>query len=345
MLNLKQYRVANKWHQEGKSFALGIVFSTEGSTYSKHGTAIIISNEGEFCGLVSGGCLEDDIIIHAMQALQTNTPNVVNYDLRSEESEIWGLGAGCRGLINLLILPVTGYYLDFFQRIFALIESGQAGSAIVFFELNKSKYLAKGIILKSELNKIESFGMEDKIFRSIDFDGYTKSKVMSKKDKSLGISFEINKIPNILILGAGIDAVPVANLITEIGWKLTVADHRSSYFERKDLSEISTHFIKDKENLNTELNLREFDVVLVMTHNLEADRIYLSQMAEFNFAYLGLLGPESRKKMILENLEDKGRLLEKKLIGPVGLDIGADGPESIALAVVAEIHAKLKGIN
>jgi len=342
VLNLKQYRLSKKWHEERKPFALGIVFSTEGSTYSKHGTAIIISKEGEFCGLVSGGCLEDDIIIHARQALQTNTPNVVNYDLRSEESEIWGLGAGCRGLINLLILPVTGYYLDFFQRIFALIEAGQAGSAIVLFERKKAKYLSQGIILKSEVSKIESFGMEDKILRSIDVDGYIKSKVMRKKDTSLGISFDITKIPNILILGAGIDAVPVSNLITEIGWKLTVADHRSSYFERKDFSGISKHFIKDKENLNTELNLSEFDVVLVMTHNLEADRIYLSQLVEFNFAYLGLLGPESRKKMILEKLEDTGRLLEKKLIGPVGLDIGADGPESIALAVVAEMHAKLK---
>jgi xanthine/CO dehydrogenase XdhC/CoxF family maturation factor len=146
--------------------------------------------------------------------------------------------------------------------------------------------------------------------------------------------------PQIMILGAGPDAMPVARAAQELGWAVSVYDHRPAYAT-------SEHFpgaeiiAAPAEELHTRVDLSRFDAAVVMSHHLNADLQYLGQLAESRVRYIGLLGPPERRRRLASELGPRAAGLAGRLYGPVGLDIGARTPEAIALAIVAEIHAVL----
>jgi xanthine/CO dehydrogenase XdhC/CoxF family maturation factor len=78
-----------------------------------------------------------------------------------------------------------------------------------------------------------------------------------------------------------------------------------------------------------------------MSHHLDSDRQYLSQLANSHIPYIGLLGPINRRRRLLEELGELAVKLEHRLHGPAGIDIGGRGPASIALSIVSEIHQEL----
>jgi len=153
----------------------------------------------------------------------------------------------------------------------------------------------------------------------------------------------LRPVPNLLVLGAGLDAVPVVGIVLELGWRVSVADHRPAYLERSEFAGAERVVLVEPKALDRDFDMSDFDAVIVMSHHLLTDQVYLEQLADAEIPYLGVLGPRARKHRLLEALGEKGAALEPRLRGPVGLDIGADSPESIALSLVAEIHLVLKG--
>ncbi len=145
------------------------------------------------------------------------------------------------------------------------------------------------------------------------------------------------------MLGAGLDAVPVVSIASELGWRVSVADHRPAYLESKEFTGAECAVLVVPSELARDFSVKDFDAVIVMSHHLRTDQIYLAQLAESAIPYIGVLGPPARKERLLEALGEAGNRLALCLKGPVGLDIGADSPESIALSLIAEIHAVLKG--
>ena len=336
MLDLKQINKIAQWRSLGKLIVLGTVFGTEGSTYSKQGKVIIINEDGEHMGLVSGGCLEDDIVSKGLECIRSGSCNILRYDLRTEESELWGLGAGCRGLINLFLQPINGFHDDLLEAVTALVTSGTSGEVATFVDLENLTIDAGTSIL--------TVGAREYFFGSSEshLANFRSYILNSKSNKGSYMVNRIICIPNILILGAGLDAVPVVQLIEQLGWRVTVADYRESYFKRNDLGTIKKCRLENRDSIASDLDLEEYNVVIIMSHNLDADRSFVRQLQESTFDYIGILGPLSRKKMILEKLIDLDPVFKSKINGPVGLDIGADSAESIALALLAEIHQKLK---
>ncbi len=152
------------------------------------------------------------------------------------------------------------------------------------------------------------------------------------------ISLAVVPPPQVLILGAGLDAQPVLRIASELGWRCTVADHRPAYFEAGDFSgAAATHCVPAAELAST-LDLSRYAMAIVMSHHLDSDRSYLQQLADTRIRYVGLLGPANRRQRLLSELGDKAAQLEPRLHGPAGLDIGGRGPEAIALSIVAEIQ-------
>lgn len=335
MLNLKQIQTFKHWQSSGKGIVVGTVFKTAGSTYSKQGKVILINEDGDHIGLVSGGCLEEDIISHGLQCLASGECSVLCYDLRTEESELWGLGAGCRGLINLFLQPLHGFHLDLLETLIDSISRGVEGELITYAGIDHAD-VAAGTSTFITKEREYSFGLNETHINNL------KSYICGRKNVENLIISEIDRIPNVLILGAGLDAVPIVEFTYQLGWKVTVADYRGSYFDRKDLELARTCLLENRDAIEKNLNLNDYNVVVIMSHNLEADRTFVSQLKHHRFDYLGILGPLSRKQMILEKLAESESSSQLKIIGPVGLDIGADSPESIALALLAEIHQKLK---
>lgn len=145
----------------------------------------------------------------------------------------------------------------------------------------------------------------------------------------------------LLVLGAGLDAVPLTRLADEIGWHCTVVDHRPAYIERGDFPEgCEKHCIAAAELADT-VNLAKFDGAIVMSHHLASDREYLRQLAGSDIAYAGLLGPAARKDRLLSELGEVGDGFQERLHGPAGLQLGGRGPEAIALSIIAQMQQQL----
>jgi len=147
--------------------------------------------------------------------------------------------------------------------------------------------------------------------------------------------------PQVLLLGAGLDAEPVVRFATELGWRCTVVDHRQAYIDNGDFPDAIATLCVPADELRTSLNLSAFDMAIVMSHHLASDRSYLQQLADTNMNYIGLLGPANRRKRLLEDLGDIAESLDWRLHGPAGLDIGARGPAEIALSIIAEMQGIL----
>ena len=147
--------------------------------------------------------------------------------------------------------------------------------------------------------------------------------------------------PRILVLGAGLDAEPVVRLAAELGWRVTVQDHRPAYVESGDFSLAESVLCVPVAELSNATDLQGFAAAIVMSHHLVSDRQYLKQLAATNMSYIGLLGPKDRKRRLLEELGDLAAKLTPRLHGPAGLDIGGRGPASIALSIIAEMHQQL----
>jgi len=151
--------------------------------------------------------------------------------------------------------------------------------------------------------------------------------------------------PHLLICGAAPDAQPVAKTARELGWRVSVVDHRPAYAVAARFAGAELHVIRP-DRLRTAVDLTRCHAAVVMSHHLPSDEAYLQELAEAGVpAYVGLLGPKARRNRLARELGPAMESLSARIRGPVGLDIGAMTPEAIALSIVGQIHAWLAGRN
>ena len=145
----------------------------------------------------------------------------------------------------------------------------------------------------------------------------------------------------LLVLGAGLDAIPLTRLADELGWQCTIIDHRPAYVERTGFPDDSAKHCIAADQLADTVELDNFDCAVVMSHHLASDREYLRQLANAEIAYIGLLGPAARKERLLSEIGEQSTALHKRVHGPAGLDLGGRGAEVIALSIIAQIQQVL----
>jgi xanthine/CO dehydrogenase XdhC/CoxF family maturation factor len=151
--------------------------------------------------------------------------------------------------------------------------------------------------------------------------------------------------PRILLLGAGPDALPVVDLAVRLGWKVTLVDHRAAYAVPAHFPGAEGVVLARPETLSSVLDLTRFVAAIVMSHHLPSDLAYLRVLATGAIPYVGLLGPAVRRERLLADLGADAGELEGRLHAPVGLPLGGRSPESIALAIIAQLHAFVHGVN
>jgi xanthine/CO dehydrogenase XdhC/CoxF family maturation factor len=332
------------WRAAGRPVALATVYETLGSTYSKAGHRILIGAEGDYQGLVSGGCLEGDIAEHARRVLETGTPRPLTYDLRDDADDPFGLGVGCNGLIRIFLQPLEaerGY--EPFASLASTWLGGGGGAAATVIDGGRSSLAAGATLVQpggpaskaSAAQLAELVPGCERALRS----GRSEYRVDAS---GLAVLYApLRPVPRLLVLGAGLDAVPIVEMAAELGWLVTVADHRPAYIERNGFARAARTLCVVPGRLREGLPLDDFDAVLVMSHHLKTDRAYLLELAELDCRYLGVLGPPARKERLLAALGSSAGPLRERLRGPVGLDIGADSPETIALSILAELQGVL----
>lgn len=338
------------WRAASAPLVLLTVTETRGSTYSKAGHRILLGEHG-FEGLVSGGCLEGDLLEHAHRVLRHGQAQLLTYDLRDDNDGLFGLGIGCNGLFRVLLqplLPAEGYAP--FAAIAAVLRGHAAGtSATVVHSTDPA--LGPGATFVAGIGTGASHHLpaawEARLASGCrQHRGAAQAGLVEEQlegSSATVLYAPLLPLPRLLILGAGLDAVPLVNMASQMGWRVTVADHRPAQLGRGDLGQAEHALEATPAELPRHVELEHFSAAVIMTHHLDSDRAWLQMLAGSPLAYIGLLGPKQRRTRLLEQLGATAAALEGRLHGPAGLAIGADSPESIALAILAEIQACLAG--
>jgi xanthine/CO dehydrogenase XdhC/CoxF family maturation factor len=322
--------------------------ATAGSTYRKPGAMMLIAADSSYRGLISGGCLEADLASHAEQVFADGKTREVCYDMSEGDDFAWGLGLGCDGVIHLMLQRLdgsTGFgFLETLDQAWKAKRSGllslvtsssDPAYAAGDLALNCGTGLSTGnpLLLKStQTHEGALFSGGHDMSRR-----YWQDCIETGSGRVELLLTPIMPPPNILICGAGHDAVPVARLATEMGWNCIIADHRPGFARADRFPDACEVRVMQPSELGQYIPLSQVDAVILMTHHLGHDRAYLSQVVAASLPYIGLLGPRARRDRLLGEIGAQGVHVH----GPAGLDIGAEMPESIALAIVAEIHAFL----
>lgn len=339
------------FHRErtaGRALVLAAVTRTAGPTYTKAGALMLIAASGEYAGLLSGGCLEGDLAEHGRQVLTDGLPKMVRYDMHGPDDLLFGLGSGCEGAMDILLTrldPAMGW-----EPMGRLVDAWEAGRAVEWWLVVEST--APGLPVGSGFFPRDgiSFGVPgNRASAPPHFALDPRIDVGSTAD--LGdariLRLKLLPPPRVLLLGAGPDALPVAQMADLLGWQLLVIDHRPRYATRERFP--NADLVLDggpaalSELLAQPQRATSIAAAVVMSHHFLSDQKYLAALAGSEIPYIGLLGPTVRRERMMTQLGPLAARLRGRLRSPVGLDLGADSPESIALAIAAEIQAHLAG--
>ena len=335
----------------GNALALGILVHTAGSTYRKAGALILIAGNGEYAGLLSGGCLEGDLGEHARAVLETGQAKIVSYDMRGPEDLLWGLGLGCEGAMQILLLRAGPEHdwqpLTYMTR---ALESSQATAVGIVTESADPRLPPGTLALLDTASGLADSPaiLERACVRAALQDAARSGRPAWAQGESPAwrlFALPLALPPRLLLLGAGPDALPVVQLAARLGWKVTVADHRPAYAQAAHFPDAERVLQSPAKELAATLNLTQFPAAVVMSHHLPSDLAYLSVLADSDIPYVGLLGPAIRRDKLLADLGPRAQRLRGRLRAPVGLALGGRTPEAIALAIISQVHAFLHGAN
>lgn len=338
------------WQRQGRPLVLATVFETEGSTYSKPGARMLITDDNKFQGMLSGGCLEGDLADRAEQVLATGEAASVTYDLGTSDDELWGLGVGCDGLMRILLQPlVAANSYEPFATIADCLDGDDVSLAatIITSEHDHWRPGATFVINEqqvrySEFGDGEPASLMPAASQALN-DGESRTVTVTQDNGVATVLLGLLKPPpRLLVLGAGLDAEPVVRFAAELGWRVVIQDHRPAYIDKGEFAAAERVISVPASEISSELEFDDIDAAIIMSHHLATDRVYLATLAGTRISYIGLLGPEARRDRLLSDLiAESGIDLADRVHGPAGLAIGASGPAAIGLSIIAEIQQAL----
>jgi xanthine dehydrogenase accessory factor len=300
---------------------VGIVIDTRGSTYRKSGALILLDATGVRAGALSGGCLEHELEEQARRVLADGRSRLARFDTSGDEDRLFGSGLGCGGEMSVLLLPLPP---DVSPLRTALADACARSAWLRLVLARSSDQLGCGEARVG--SQVHRFGP----------DGRPAAGTQSFVER---VALALSPPPRILLLGAGPETRPLAALARMLGWYVEVVEHRERWRPHAECIGVDARHAKGPDGLAELMGARHFDAVLVMNHNFDLDARCLHHLAESSAGYVGLLGPPARRDALLTEIGDiAATQLEPRLYAPVGLRLGGEGPEAIALAIVAQLQ-------
>ncbi|WP_066389097.1 XdhC family protein [Neobacillus mesonae] len=332
---------------------LATIIDKKGSSYRQVGAKSLILEDGTTIGVLSGGCVEQDLFEHSKEVFETGEPKQIVYDLRNDEQAPWGLGVGCNGEITIwlsLIDPINKKseaekVMDIFNRHYSSTEPFTIGTVI---NSNHHGDIPPGYIL--DVNDLDCFHP----FRNetTQLNGILENQSVNVDGNAVSVTLFLETVtpaPSIILFGAGPDASSLTNQLKLLHWHVTVVDHRQGYLNKDKFSNVDELKLVSPREFPAEMNINKNSYVIIMTHHYEQDLVYLKGLVQRDPAYIGLLGPKRRFQNLKKDLQAEGvyipEYLEEKIHTPIGLDIGSETPEEIALSIAAEIMCHKSGAS
>jgi xanthine dehydrogenase accessory factor len=324
----------------GDDVALATVIGVRGSTYRREGARLVIPAEGDTVGNISGGCLEGDVVRTAREVLASGTPEVLHFDLTADDEAVWGWGLGCNGAIDVLVEPAAA------ARPFgaAMRTARREHRALALVTIVEGPRTGARLVVHPDGSTEGDLG-EGARTAALDALATGRSATVTLEPDGGRAFVEVLEPPlRLVVCGAGHDAIPVVEFGARLGWRVEVVDDRRALLNDKRFPRASGLVHSQPSAAADAVAADGRTYVVVMSHNFLRDAAYLRSFLASPVPYLGMLGPVTRFERLLDSLVAEGfpRPAEADLArvhGPAGLDLGAEGPEEIAWAIVAEILA------
>jgi xanthine dehydrogenase accessory factor len=333
----------------GQGAALATVVRVRGSAYRREGARMLIRDDGALTCMLSGGCLEPEVAEVARRVLARNQPVLRHYDLA--EDVVWGLGLGCGGTVDVYIEPVGDAPL-----LARWLETLERGDTAVLATLMPAGVLR---MLVPEHHAIEgAFGSPqlasavESIAREIMASGAPRaeSRVIDTDTGAVDVFFDVSTPPpELVVFGAGHDAIPVVRQMVGLGWRVTVVDARPAFTVESRFPGAALVLATPEEFAARVPAMGARACALVMNHHLERDQASLAFALASEAGWIGVLGPRARYVKLLDGLKAAGVAIDppqlSRVRNPVGLDIGAESADEVALAIAAALIAERRGFR
>jgi len=331
--------------------ALATVVKVEGSSYRRAGARMLVMDDGNWIGGISGGCLEGDALKRARLAITKSEPSLITYDTTEDDGHQIGVGLGCNGIIDVLFTP-----LDFENKnnpveiLIACVDENRETHVLITVTSLQGKWNAiktGDVILYKDSKNLKVF--ED-IFLERKLSEKIKCQVENGKSAFQNFETADGKIVSVFIeillpeihmvlMGNQYDIYPLVRLIKEMGWRATIISNPLKINAKIISMADKVCSIDQFDNIIID----KYTAIVLMSHDYKTDKINLSKTLMTDTIYIGMLGPKVRAEKIFNELDLEGKSVsednKERIYAPAGLDIGALSPEEIALSLIAEIRA------
>ena len=337
---------------EGKKTALATVVKVEGSSYRQPGARMLVTEDGSLTGAISGGCLEGDALRKALLSIHQKQNKLITYNTNNEDDAELGLQLGCNGIVHILFeyidenIPNNPIQLlqqlqaerspAIIGTLFSLKKQARQDGTILFYRENTAPLYqidAAAELLPEAKNVLES-----------------KTTTIKKIDENSEVEALIEYIAppvSLVIVGAGNDVQPLVKMVEILGWDITIAEGRATHATKKRFPKAKQILVGKPEQVFKDIKIDYQTYFVLITHNYKYDLAMLKLLLQTDCNYIGILGPKTKLNRMLDDFSDEGiKVTEEQLnriYGPIGLDIGAETSEEIALSIIAEIKAMMSG--
>ena len=355
MTELQRLLLAYDQHRAAhRPCTLATVVEVIGSAYRRPGARMLVTEDGELTGAISGGCLEGDARQRARRAIFQGEPALVTYDTRDEDDPRHGLGPGCQGVVRILLEP-----LDFTNpdnplellRNFARHPTPAVLATVFATDVSGLKAAVGQRVLLSETGVVRGTPLLAaplaEAARATLAQGQSRVLNIETDAGPVRASLELLTPPlRLVVYGAGNDAQPLVHLAASLGWHITVLDgrpHLATPLRFPEAAEVRLTPVRELATATPD----PLAYHVLLSHNYAYDLAALQTLLASPAPYIGLLGPRLKAQRLLDELAafpaELVQQLRQRLHSPIGLDLGSETPEEIALAIVAEIQARHSG--
>jgi xanthine dehydrogenase accessory factor len=338
---MERRQIVRLW-QEGGAAALVTLVRAEGSSYRRPGARLLLGSRGDYAGTISGGCLETEVVRKAGWLIRDGAV-VERYSTMFDDTAEVPFGLGCGGIVDLLLEPTDTPECTAVMAALEAALDGQEVTVLTWLP-REGRGLARAVLAASG----------DYIFASelltepelVDArTGVLRQNWLETMPEEIFVE-RIAAPQRLFVMGAGDDAKPLVSMATLLGWSVVVMDGRAQLARTERFPGAERVVVVSSGSVDV-LGIRPEDAVVLMTHGYEQDRELLAAVLPLRPKYLGLLGARHRSALLVSEVAAKlGRTIAwccEQIYAPVGLDLGGDGPEAIALAVLAEVQACCMG--
>lgn len=331
----------------GKKAALATVVKVEGSSYRQPGARMLVTEDGALTGAISGGCLEGDALRKALLSIHQQQNKLITYNTNNEDDIELGLQLGCNGIVHILFEYINDEQNNNPIALLRQLQTERKEAVILtVFSLKRQALQIGTILFHKDSNTIYSHDLATEIMENVNEVLESKTtliKALQDDNHNEALIEYINPPVSLIIAGAGNDVQPLVKMTSILGWEVTIGDGRATHSVTSRFPDAKQVLVVNPEQFIKSIQIDDQTYAVLMTHNYKYDIAMLKLLLETNCNYIGILGPKTKLNRMLDDLLLEGvKVTDEQLdriYGPIGLDIGAETSEEIALSIIAEIKA------